>query len=414
MKRLSNSLRWRDPEETWGALVKQAPKFGVTRVTDTTRLDVVGVPVAAAIRPFACDGSLCVSAGKSTTVLEAKLGALCEAFELACAEPDLERHDVVTRDVAYFEHQSDLRLCDLGVNIALIRGGLSRKNVDISPLEEIDLVECKDWASGQGCLLPASLVFFPYRNRPGSNIFTTTSNGLAGGNTEAEAHLHALLELLERDSLTLSESVWPERARRVEGIEDRRWNTIAQKLHSLGLDIQVTACLNEFYLPMFDCRIFDFSNDSPVVSARGQGLHLDRSIALFRATTEALQSRLTNIHGGRDDIVNSYMELDRIGRVREVSAARAAKRAVDNLRPIQFEELPSLELGRTIEDNLSLVVTILHSLGFSRIFSRTISIGMEDYVVVRVIVPGLEYRLPKVPRAGVRLWDIEEKKRSGR
>ena len=59
--------------------------LGISRVTDITRLDCVGVPVFASIRPDAQPGSLCVNAGKGITVGEARAGAYMEAIEYAFA-----------------------------------------------------------------------------------------------------------------------------------------------------------------------------------------------------------------------------------------------------------------------------------------------------------------------------------------
>lgn len=63
-----------------------APARGITRVTDTTPLDRIGIPVYASVRPGAAKGSLCVSAGKGMLPEEAQIGAYMEAIELSFAE----------------------------------------------------------------------------------------------------------------------------------------------------------------------------------------------------------------------------------------------------------------------------------------------------------------------------------------
>src|SRR4051794_14674451 len=85
--RTSSSLRVRSLADTLAIARRIAPTVGITRVTDTTSLDRLGVPVVASIRPSATRGSLCVSAGKGMTVEEAEVGAYMEAIELAWAEP---------------------------------------------------------------------------------------------------------------------------------------------------------------------------------------------------------------------------------------------------------------------------------------------------------------------------------------
>src|SRR5579862_6644062 len=82
----SSSLRTVRIEITLSHAIPLAEKLGISRVTDISRLDRVGVPVFASIRPGAQRGSLCVNAGKGLTAAEARVGAAMEAIEFAMAE----------------------------------------------------------------------------------------------------------------------------------------------------------------------------------------------------------------------------------------------------------------------------------------------------------------------------------------
>src|SRR5208282_6051864 len=84
---LSSSMRTSTPEATLARAKSRAGALGITRVTDITRLDHVGIPVYASIRPGAAAGSLCVNAGKGFHPIEAEVGAYMEAIEFALAEP---------------------------------------------------------------------------------------------------------------------------------------------------------------------------------------------------------------------------------------------------------------------------------------------------------------------------------------
>lgn len=96
MQRLSSSLRRRSAEETLKAIVSEiAPRLGITRVTDTTWLDRIGIPVFASIRPDALKGSLCVNAGKGLRSVEAKIGAYMEAIEFSLAQYNTAQLDLV-------------------------------------------------------------------------------------------------------------------------------------------------------------------------------------------------------------------------------------------------------------------------------------------------------------------------------
>ena len=73
-----------EPEET---LERVRPLMGpleITRLSNVTGLDLVGIPVAIACRPNARSNA--VSQGKGLDLAAAKASALMEAIETACAE----------------------------------------------------------------------------------------------------------------------------------------------------------------------------------------------------------------------------------------------------------------------------------------------------------------------------------------
>src|SRR5437016_3701638 len=84
---LGSSIRSRPVEMTLQAAADYAAVRGITRVTDITQLDRIGIPVCVSVRPGAAKGSLCVHAGKGLTPGEARASALMEAVEFAAAEP---------------------------------------------------------------------------------------------------------------------------------------------------------------------------------------------------------------------------------------------------------------------------------------------------------------------------------------
>src|SRR4030095_2331924 len=66
---------------------------GITRLSDITGLDLIGIPTYVAIRPEACfaipfaEGQISIYNGKGFTKQQAKASALMEAFERYSAEP---------------------------------------------------------------------------------------------------------------------------------------------------------------------------------------------------------------------------------------------------------------------------------------------------------------------------------------
>ncbi|MFI5422216.1 MAG: YcaO-like family protein, partial [Nitrososphaerales archaeon] len=72
------------PEETWEKIAPLAKKIGVTRVSNITGLDRVGIPVTLAIRPGT--QTLVTSSGKGISYISALVSGLMEALEIYCAE----------------------------------------------------------------------------------------------------------------------------------------------------------------------------------------------------------------------------------------------------------------------------------------------------------------------------------------
>ena len=86
MIRYGSSFRQVPVEETLRRARSIAQSVGISRVTEVTYLDRIGIPVFVAIRPDAQPRSVCVSAGKGLTAADARIGAYMEAIELAWAE----------------------------------------------------------------------------------------------------------------------------------------------------------------------------------------------------------------------------------------------------------------------------------------------------------------------------------------
>jgi ribosomal protein S12 methylthiotransferase accessory factor len=132
-------------------------------------------------------------------------------------------------------------------------------------------------------------------------LFWPTSNGLAVGNTPADAILHGLNEIIERENVTGYEQSGP--AGRVyvdpESCRDSHVTRIYDALRMAGCSIVVCDITGPIGLPCYAATIW--SADVPV-RCGGFGCHVDRAVALGRAMAEALLSRLATISGTRDDI----------------------------------------------------------------------------------------------------------------
>lgn len=269
------------PERTWARIAPLTSRFGITRVADVTGLDHIGIPVFQAIRPGATTVS--VSQGKGLTPMAARVSATMEAIELWHAERLTGTGEEV-RDLPY-------RLADLD----LATGSAVREGM---PLR---------WLPGTGLLTGAPIpvpldlvrVDHTYRTEGRPPLFRATSNGLASGNTLAEATAHALAELCERDSLArlrrTPRSAW--RRLDLDSVDDADCRALLKTYAEAGVEVDVVVVAA--HPACFEARI---RSEALPVTFTGAGCHLDPAIALCRALTEAAQSRLTAIAGARDDL----------------------------------------------------------------------------------------------------------------
>jgi ribosomal protein S12 methylthiotransferase accessory factor len=370
---LSSSLRTTPPEVTLARAKARAPSLGISRVTDITRLDRVGLPVYASIRPSAVAGSLCVNAGKGLRPIEAEVGAYMEAIEFALAEPGAAGIATVSatcRDVhdGRARPEAILDFCP--------RQG-SRVRVDAP----IDCVEAEDIVTGKRALVPAELVFIPFRpSRRHASLFGTTSNGLASGNTRLEATVHGLCEVLERQ--------------------------LVETIREADLDLYVRTVKNEFGLAYFVAIINDRDAYAPHLLNGGFGCHPHRSVAFVRAVAEAAQSRLSFIHGGRDDLIDVQHRYRGWNAKRKRAFVESVVERAARGQPVPMHAVDDTSATVTsVEACEKMLLERLERLGFDRVYRVVLTRPDDDLQVVRVIVPRAEMFSDTVPRLGVRLRD---------
>jgi ribosomal protein S12 methylthiotransferase accessory factor len=390
----SSSLRTVPPEVTLARAKKRAPSLGITRVTDITRLDRVGIPTFASIRPRAMKGSLCVNAGKGLYPIEAEVGAYMEAIEFALAEPGASRVRTVRaspRELLGSETpESVADLCPrLGARIRLDAA--------------MECVLAESITVGEPVLVPAELVFLPFSPHARyRGHFGSTSNGLASGNTLREATLHALCELIERDVRAFEavhDTSVPVDLETVEGPPAQ----LITLLEAADLELHVRTARNAFGLPYFVAIIHDPEASTPQLLNGGYGCHPLRSVAFVRAVTEAAQSRLSFIHGGRDDLMVHASRFRGWSRSRrQAHTSRVVKRASKGA-PVPYGSIPDHTEAVTIEKCEKLVLDRLSAGGIERAYRVPFCRQEDDLQVVRVIVPRLELFGESIFRVGPRL-----------
>jgi YcaO-like protein with predicted kinase domain len=244
-------------------------------------------------------------------------------------------------------------------------------------------------------LIPWELFDLDFVKPPRADrLLLSSSNGLASGNSIDEAVLHGLCEVIERDQCTLwllkrhrQEPVAPTKIR-LSSVDAPLCRALVDQIVAAGLDLHVWCCTGDIRLPTFKCAVSDpRANTCYPQQAGGSGCHPNKAIALSRALTEALQSRLTHISGSRDDC---DWQLYRT----QVSAfSRQACEAYlrYDLEPeIDYASVPCLGTRLSIEEMIDLVRRELESRGLNRILVVDLTRNELGVPVVYVCVPGLE------------------------
>lgn len=373
--------------------------LGITRVTEITRLDRVGVPVFASIRPNALPGSLCVNAGKGVSVMEARVGAYMEAVEFAFAEygrSGLEVHAAPARQVYEGPDRPDaiLDFCPV-------------MRAEVALDATVACVEAADIVSGEKFPVPAELVFLPF---PGAlrtpRYFSSNSNGLCSGNSVLEATVHGLAEVIERDCISFM--LVDDQSRLVAAPTlPPPLRDLAAQVSAAGLELYLRHQSNVFGVPFFRAVVAEQGCTDPVYISEGYGCHLSRDIAATRAVCESLQSRLSFIHGGRDDLIKRYKLFgSRAENERAAYAERLLGEVSGSAGAIDFEETADCsDVATDLASALAVLTAKLAQNGIRRVLRVIYTPADYPVHVARILAPGLECFNHTTARVGLRLRD---------
>ena len=373
-------LRACPPEQTLATVAPALPACGITRVASVTHLDTLGIPTWVSVRPGG--QVLQISNGKGVTNAAAQASATMEACELHLAE---------NPDPARLWHGS--------------MAGLAKAEPDariVPPAELPGSLECyftpdfigewtsgTDMGTGDRVWVPSSAVYF-YR-RP--LLFETNSNGLASGNTRAEARLHAMYELIERDAMcAVSEGGRLRLRDRGQRIDP---DSVTFPLARLILDRWTaegaSALLVALPAPVAVSVIWALFLGERSLSTRtlmngGFGAHVNPEVAITRALTEAAQARLAKIHGARDDLRL------KLGRTKDSRPYRVLKSLTPDTSWKQIEEQPRLDLPDAPEAVVPRLVDALIRRGRGPVYGFDLSDPGKPLYCARIIAPRLEFR----------------------
>ena len=357
-------------EDTLARIEPKVPAAGITRVADITNLDRVGIPVFSCIRPTAEDGAITVYNGKGATVEESRISAIMEGIERYSSEV----HD---------------RRIERGLYLELFNRGrvVDPRDLILPPEANPDQIlpwfEGYDIANDEPTFVSAEAVFHPLppRFHP---LFRTNTNGLASGNTMEEAIFHGLCEVIERDAWSIVE-ISRNTGRAVININDPLVDWMQKKFADAGVEVTIRDITSDVGIPTMAAVADDVQLRDPILLTMGMGSHTSARIAVMRALTEVAQSRLTQIHGAREDTPVALLR-KRMGYER---TKRMNAYWFRNNGTIDFTAIHSYDTDDFLKD-IQVMIAALTKQGLDRVIVVDLTREEIGIPVVRVIVPGLE------------------------
>jgi putative methanogenesis marker protein 1 len=369
-------------EETLARIEPKVPAAGITRVADITNLDRIGIPVFSCIRPTAEAGAITVYNGKGATVEESRISAIMEGIERYSSE----LHDRRIHFAPYMEMFAHGRVLDP-------KDLILPENPDLD--RALPWVEGFDIVNDEAVIVPAHAVFHPLPQKY-RQLFRTNTNGLASGNTMEEAIFHALCEVIERDAWSLVEAS-RDTGSSVINIDDTDCLGMQKKFADAQVDVLVKDITSDIGIPTMAAVADDVLLKDPILLTIGIGTHTSARIAVMRALTEVAQSRLTQIHGAREDTtiaeIRKKMGYDRAKRI---NAYWFKDNGVED-----YNRIVSCDSDNFLTD-IRFIIEALKKQGLDRVIVVDLTREEIGVPVVRVIVPGLEVFAMDPERRGQR------------
>lgn len=363
------------PEDTLKIVKEKLDICGITRVADITDLDRLGIPVFSAVRPDASLGSVSVYNGKGVSKTEAEVSAIMEGIERYSSE--------VNEEIIIDASQSEL---DGKVNflspyeLALPAPEMFNEYIKIGWVKGYDLIRRED------IYVPANSVFHPYPLKRDYPLFRTNTNGLASGNTIEEAIFHGLCEVIERDAWSLVEMKRTFPKDLVIEISDPLLEDFLKRFRENEIEIIFKDITSDIQVPTILAAIDDLKLKDPTLLVMGMGTHIDPKVALYRAITEAAQSRLTQIHGAREDTNKADMK-------RRIGYERIKRMNWFYLNQFGVKTKTSdftIKASDDILEDINTVLDVLMKKGINRAIVVDLTRKELNIPVVRVLIPQLE------------------------
>lgn len=384
------------PNETIKNNEEKCKIAGITRITEITHLDRIGLPVFSAIRPTSQDGAISIYGGKGISSEHAKASAMMEGFERYSAEKQDE--NLVTGTVSEISSKGNT----IDIESLNLPKDFKKENIELLNLE---WNICHDLISGDDYYIPSNAIYHPYVLEDNScqSLFKSNTNGLASGNSLEEAILHGMFEVIERDAWSIFELTHKNYKQiDLDSIESETINDALSKFSENDIKIKLMDFTADVNIPTIAASADDTLLKDAGLLTLGIGTHLDPEVAVLRALTEVAQSRATQIHGAREDTVRADF------------ARTAGYERMKRINKYYFQEedekirLSDIENRSTdsITKDIDIVLEELKSNEIEHMLYYDLTRPELNVNVVRVIIPTMELYSIDPSRAGYRFLRV--------
>lgn len=177
-------------------------------------------------------------------------------------------------------------------------------------------------------MIPAEMLSldFTMNNAKGQapRTFRTTSNGLASGRTKTEAIVSALLETIERHSVTLNNKILGNYTRLEIGKNCPQ--TLGKILEELAEnDVNVAIFDATTIKGLHAVEAFLWSPSGVIPNTAGSGCSVNLEVAILRAVLEANQAATLILSGSRDDLTKQVYLMTELASHIDLSIAKMTK-----------------------------------------------------------------------------------------
>lgn len=254
---------------------------------------------SASLRQFMRDGRD-ASGGKGSSREQARASALCEALERFSSVFRGDEVDALgprssvkgALDPTAFLLFSESQLQGRVAWNRKVTSGFQKVPEPFDEASEVAWSRVWSLGSGAEAFVPTSLLYMGFQG-PGSTFCNADTNGVAAGQTEEEAVLQGLLEVVERDAVGLW---WYNRTQHsvvdVPSFGDAYVERVFEHYASIGRKAWVLDLTSDLGIPVLVALSARVDGGAPEVIF-GFGAHLDPRIALRRCVTEMNQMLAT-------------------------------------------------------------------------------------------------------------------------